>query len=69
MRCCSFGVTGAIGWYLFTLLFWNTPGQDWMVFDTAAHAYFRHDYSLLLNGHRFTETLNATHTPWLRDKA
>jgi len=39
-----------------------------MVFDTAGHAYFRRDFSLLLDGPRFTEILNATHTPWLRDK-
>jgi hypothetical protein len=63
-----FCVAGSIGWFLFTLLFWNTLGQDWMVFDTAAHAYFRHDYALLLDGRRFTDVLNATHTPWLRDK-
>lgn len=63
-----FSITGGIGWYLFTLLFWNTLGQDWMVFDTAAHAYFRHDFALLLDGPRFTDVLNATHTPWLRDK-
>ena len=63
-----FSITGVIGWCLFTLLFWNTLGQDWMVFDTAAHAYFRHDFALLLNGPRFTDVLNATHTPWLRDK-
>jgi hypothetical protein len=61
-------ITGVIGWYLFGLLFWNTLGQDWMVFDTAAHAYFRRDFALLLDGPRFTGVLNATHTPWLRDK-
>ena len=63
-----FSIAGVIGWYLFGLLFWNTLGQDWMVFDTAAHAYFRRDFALLLDGPRFTDVLNATHTPWLRDK-
>jgi alpha-1,2-mannosyltransferase len=63
-----FLVAGAVGWIFYTLLFWGTLGQDWMVFDTAAHAYFRRDFALLLDGPRFTEILNATHAGWLREK-
>jgi hypothetical protein len=55
----------AIGWALIYLIFRTTPGQDWMVFDTAAKAWLHNDIPLLLNGPRFTAVLNATH-PWLR---
>ena len=60
--CAFFGV---IGWYLIFLIFRKTPGQDWMVFDTAAKAWLRGDTALLLDGPRFTAALNATHG-WLR---
>lgn len=63
-----FVFAGALGWFFFIELFRNTLGQDWMVFDTAAQAYFRHDLALLLDGPRFTDTLNQTHAGWLRDK-
>lgn len=53
-----------IGWALIALIFHATPGQDWMVFDTAAHAWMRGDTDLLLDGPRFTAVLNATHA-WL----
>jgi alpha-1,2-mannosyltransferase len=56
---------GAIGWVLIFLIFRTTPGQDWMVFDTAAQAWRRGDIPLLLDGPRFTAELNATHA-WLR---
>ena len=55
---------GALGWFLYFVLFRTTPGQDWMVFDTAAQAWFRGDPALLLDGARFTSVLNATHS-WL----
>jgi alpha-1,2-mannosyltransferase len=60
-----FAFFGAIGWYLIFLIFRNTPGQDWMVFDTAAQAWRHGDIALLLDGPRFTTVLNATHS-WLR---
>ncbi len=59
------GFFGVVGWYLIFLIFHNTPGQDWMVFDTAAQAWRRGDIALLLDGPRFTAELNATHS-WLR---
>jgi alpha-1,2-mannosyltransferase len=61
-----FLVAGAIGWALIYFIFRTTPGQDWMVFDTAAQAWRRGDIPLLLDGPRFTAVLNATHT-WLRE--
>jgi hypothetical protein len=59
---------GPLGWMVFILLFRNTPGQDWMVFDTAVQAWRHGDTALLLDGPRFTAVLNATHAAWLRDK-
>jgi hypothetical protein len=59
-----FAVFGLIGWALIVVIFHATPGQDWMVFDTAAQAWRRGDIPLLLDGPRFTAELNATHG-WL----
>jgi hypothetical protein len=59
------GVAGLLGWYLIYLIFRYTPGQDWMVFDTAAQAWRHGDIALLLDGPKFTAVLNATHD-WLR---
>ena len=53
---------GALGWFLFAALFRDTVGQDWMVFDLAARAYWRGDTALLLDGVKFTAVLNATYT-------
>jgi hypothetical protein len=61
----SLVITGGFGWLLFSLLLRDTAGQDWMVFDTAARAYWRGDTPLLLDGVRLTAVLNATH-PTLR---
>jgi hypothetical protein len=57
----AFAVLGAFGWLVFFALFRNTLGQDWMVFDTAARAYWHGDAGLLLDGARLTRVLNATH--------
>lgn len=64
----GFGLLGPIGWYAFSLLFWNTPGQDFMVFHTAAAVAGRGDFALLLDAHRFTDELNRTHAAWLPQK-
>ncbi len=56
-----FIVVGVLGWLLFAALFRGTMGQDWMVFDTAARAYWRGDVALMLDGVRLTQVLNATH--------
>ncbi len=53
---------GAAGWLLFAALFRDTLGQDWMVFDLAARAYWRGDAALLLDGAKFTAVLNATYS-------
>ncbi len=56
-----FVLCGAFGWFVFYSLLHDTAGQDWMVFDTAARAYWRGDTSLLLDGVRLTRILNDTH--------
>jgi len=55
-----------LGWVFYYYLFRTTPGQDWMVFDTAAQAWFHNDLALLFDGPRFTAQLNATHS-WLAE--
>ena len=62
----TLAIFGATGWYFFAILFWQTPGQDLMVFHTAAHVMARGDIALLLDGARFTAELNRTHADWLR---
>jgi hypothetical protein len=54
-------IAGGFGWFLFAILLRDTAGQDWMVFDTAARAYWRGDTALLLDGVKLTAVLNATH--------
>jgi len=63
-----FLIAGPFGWLLFYAIFRQTPGQDWMVFDTAVQAWRRGDVSLLLDGPRFTAVLNTTHAAWLPTK-
>ncbi len=52
---------GALGWLAFYSLLHGTLGQDWMVFDTAARAYWHGDTSVLLDGVHLTRVLNDTH--------
>ena len=58
-------VVGPLGWLVFYLIFRVTPGQDWMVFDTAIHAWRNGDTGLLLDGRKFTLVMNRTHEQWL----
>ena len=37
---------------------YNAPGTDWMVFTTAAHAFWQGHLALLFDGNRFTAFLN-----------
>lgn len=63
-----FLIAGPLGWLFFYLIFRQTPGQDWMVFDTAAQAWRHGDLGLLLDGPRFTDVLNQSHAAWLPSK-
>jgi alpha-1,2-mannosyltransferase len=60
---CSF--FGIIAWTFYTLAFSQESGQDWMVFYTAARAYFDGNLPLLFDGERFTAVLNERFANWL----
>ena len=59
------GLAGIVGWYIWFLILHRLLGQDWMVFYTAAKAYFEGDLSLVFDGQRLTNTINHTYTAWL----
>jgi hypothetical protein len=54
-------LSGVFGWLVFTALFRDTWGQDWMVFDTVARAYWRGDAALMLDDLRLMPVVNADH--------
>jgi alpha-1,2-mannosyltransferase len=59
------GFCGALGWGFYALVFIHQPAQDWMVFYTAARAYFEGNLNLIVDGERFTALLNARFADWL----
>lgn len=54
-----------LGWAMFYTVFRTVPGQDWVVFHTAAELYFAGDLGLLLDPHAFTAEMNRSHATWL----
>jgi alpha-1,2-mannosyltransferase len=62
-----FGFCGLLAWsfYALTFAFAHRSGQDWMVFYTAARAYFDGNLPLIFDGERFTAALNARFVDWL----
>jgi hypothetical protein len=54
-------LAGAFGWLVFTAVFHDTWGQDWMVSDTAARAYWRGDVAMILDDRRLMPAINADH--------
>jgi hypothetical protein len=54
-------LAGVFGWFCFLALFRGTYGQDWMVFDTIARAYWRGDAALMLDDLRLMPVVNADH--------
>jgi hypothetical protein len=59
-------IVGPLGWFVFSLIFRVTPGQDWMVFDTAVHAWRDGNLGILLDGWKFTSVLNQSHAGWMQ---
>ena len=59
-----FAVVGPIGWLMFWAVFHLAPGQDWVVFPTAAALVRAHDFATLADPRAFTDVLNRTHTAW-----
>jgi len=59
-----FILVGPLGWLLFWAVFHTVPGQDWVVFHTAAALFRAHDFTTLADPRAFTDALNRTHTAW-----
>ncbi len=69
--CIAFGL---YGWAVFGVTFnhdgalgphHNAPGTDWIVFFSAARAYFDSNLPLIFDGHRFTAHHNEAFAYWL----
>jgi hypothetical protein len=52
------------GWLLFWAVFHTVPGQDWVVFHTAAARFFANDLAMLADPRAFTDELNRSHAAW-----
>jgi glycosyl transferase family 87 len=62
ISCGSFGL---LGWVFYLTVFYREPSQDWMVFYTAARAYWEYDLPLIFDGDRFTAMINERFSTWL----
>jgi hypothetical protein len=60
--CGSFGIAA---WVLWVWVFSGNTGQDWMVFYTAARAYFDGNLPLIFDGEGLTAALNQRFAGWL----
>ncbi len=52
------------GWLLFWAVFNSVPGQDWVVFHTAAARFWAHDLAMLGDPRAFTDEMNRSHAAW-----
>ena len=52
------GTCGVLGWTLWLWVFGSEPAQDWMVFYTAARAFFDGNLPLIFDGETLTAALN-----------
>ncbi len=59
------GSCGGVAWGLWLWVFLSEPAQDWMVFYTAARAYFAGNLQLILDGELLTAGLNQRFETWL----
>jgi hypothetical protein len=59
------GVFGTAGWAFDLWFFRGTPAQDWMVFYTAAQAYFAGNLPLVFDGEALTAAINQRFDLWL----
>ncbi|HEY8874734.1 MAG TPA: glycosyltransferase family 87 protein [Stellaceae bacterium] len=59
------GAFGIIAWGFYLWAFHGDPGQDWMVFYTAARAYFDGNLPLIFDGESLTAALNQRFAGWL----
>lgn len=59
------GLLGVAAWIFWFEILGHMLGQDFMVFHTAARAYFSGDLSLIFDGQRMTDYLNTHFADWL----
>src|SRR5260370_26323782 len=59
------GTCGILAWTLWLWVFASEPAQDWMVFYTAARAYFDGNLPLIFDGEAVTAALNQRFASWL----
>jgi alpha-1,2-mannosyltransferase len=59
------GAFGLVAWAFYLWVFRGDPGQDWMVFYTAARAYFDGNLPLIFDGATLTAALNQRFAGWL----
>ncbi len=50
-----------LGWAMFWAVFHGVPGQDWVVFHTAAARFFAGDLAMLSDPRAFTDEMNRSH--------
>jgi Glycosyltransferase family 87 len=60
--CGSYGLFVAV---IYAINFSKEPGQDWMVYYTAARAYLEGNLPLLFDGERMTAQMNVDFLDWL----
>jgi hypothetical protein len=60
----AFLVAAPFGWLLFWAVFHTVPGQDWVVFHTAAALFRAGDFATLADPRAFTDAMNRTHAAW-----
>ena len=59
-----FACLAPLGWGLFWAVFHAVPGQDWVVFHTAARLVHTGDLRTLADPQAFTDLMNWTHRAW-----
>jgi alpha-1,2-mannosyltransferase len=59
------GASGIAAWTLWVWVLKAEPAQDWMVFYTAARAYFDGNLPLIFDGDALTAALNERFVAWL----
>ena len=59
------GICGLLAWALWLWVLAREPAQDWMVFYTAARAYFDGNLPLIFDGETLTAALNQRFASWL----
>lgn len=56
---------GLLAWWFYLMVFRGDPGQDWMVFYTAARSYFESHLPLVFDGQALTAAINQRFAGWL----